>query len=402
MLLSTKSLSRSISRRQFLSVSTKAFVAVGLGTSLTHCTTIPDPETSTKILVPGGFVPRIVARSGYPSNVISNYVWHDSPDGGACFDTGDGGWIYASNSETRNNGGVGALRFDRNGTLIDSYQILNGTRHNCSGGPTPWGTWLSCEEVSSGLVWECDPFGNNDAIVQRALGVFAHESACVDPLTHEIYLTEDKGDGCLYRFTPDDPGQGGMPNLSRGQLKVAQIIDGYINWVRVPDPQARKIPLRYQIKGGTRFNGGEGIDIYNRFVRFTTKGDNRVWQIYLQDNRIEVVHNLSGLDNDIDDITHTPGGKILIAEEGARARILYFPENSGSAMTLAQLPEHRYSEITGLAFDPSGTRLYFSSQRGNTDQGADGISFELSGDFLDIDSNPRLVEWNLDHRDISI
>ena len=402
MALSTRAFSSSISRRQFLGVGTRAFIAVGFVTSLTHCAIIPDPEPSTKILVPRGFKPRIVARSGYRPSQNSNYAWHSLPDGGACFDTGDGGWIYVSNCEDDPDGGVGALRFDEKGTLIDAYRILNGTRKNCAGGATPWGTWLSCEEVTSGRVWECDPFGNNDAIAQRRLGVFAHESACVDPLTHEIYLTEDKGDGCLYRFTQDEPVLDGMPNLAQGQLKLAQVIDGYINWIEVPDPQARKIPLRYQVEGSTRFKGGEGIDIYDRFVRFTTKHDNRVWQIDLQDDRITVIQKLPGQVNDVDDITHTPDGKILIAEDGVKMRILYFPENSGPPVTLMQLPEHRYSEITGLAFDPSGTRLYFSSQRGNTDQGEDGISFEIAGDFHDIDSKPQLVEWNLNHNDLSI
>jgi secreted PhoX family phosphatase len=35
------------------------------------------------------------------------------------------------------------------------------------------------------------------------------------------------------------------------------------------------------------------------------------------------------------------------------------------------------SELAGPAFDPSGSRLYFSSQRG----GRGGITYELSGPF---------------------
>ncbi len=37
------------------------------------------------------------------------------------------------------------------------------------------------------------------------------------------------------------------------------------------------------------------------------------------------------------------------------------------------------SEITGPAFDPSGTRLYFSSQRGGEE--GRGLTYEITGPF---------------------
>jgi len=66
-----------------------------------------------------------------------------------------------------------------------------------------------------------------------------------------------------------------------------------------------------------------------------------------------------------------------------------------------QLPDHRFSEITGLAFAPGGKRLYFSSQRGSTDDRADGITFELVGDFSRLNLTRPLVEWYLEHRDLT-
>ena len=66
-------------------------------------------ETKTPILVPEGFALRIVARSGYLSGSNSDSLWHQAPDGGACFDSGDGGWICLSNPEAAE-GGVGSKR----------------------------------------------------------------------------------------------------------------------------------------------------------------------------------------------------------------------------------------------------------------------------------------------------
>ena len=107
------------------------------------------------LLLPAGFSSRIIARSGQAVG-DTGYVWHNAPDGGAVFPTGDGGWIYVSNSETlpQVGGGCSAVRFAANGDVVDAYRILSDTLLNCAGGPTPWGTWLSCEENPQGQVWE--------------------------------------------------------------------------------------------------------------------------------------------------------------------------------------------------------------------------------------------------------
>ena len=73
------------------------------------------------------------------------------------------------------------MRFDAAGRPRSAYRILDGTTQNCSGGGTPWGTWLSCEEVMGGLVWECDPSGERRALSRPAMGTFKHEAAAVDP-----------------------------------------------------------------------------------------------------------------------------------------------------------------------------------------------------------------------------
>jgi hypothetical protein len=127
------------------------------------------------IRLPAGFTAREVARAGEPVPGTSTR-WHRFPDGGATFATRDGGWVYVSNSEVALVGGASALRFAASGDLAGARRILRGTTANCAGGPTPWGTWLSCEE-HRGRVWECDPLGEREAEPRPAMGVFVHEAA---------------------------------------------------------------------------------------------------------------------------------------------------------------------------------------------------------------------------------
>ncbi len=157
-------------------------------------------RTTHGLRLPEGFRSRVIARGEQPVPG-TDYRWHLASDGAATFPLRDGGWYLVSNSETLA-GGASAIRFDRRGEIVGAHRILDGTSQNCSGGGTPWGTWLSCEETEDGRVWECDPAGRRKAVAHPAMGVFKHEAAAVDPRDRRIYLTEDLIDGGFYRFTP--------------------------------------------------------------------------------------------------------------------------------------------------------------------------------------------------------
>lgn len=342
------------------------------------------PPDQNGVRLPPGFTSRIVARSGQK---LFDYRWHAAPDGGAAFAASDGGWIYVSNSElNKQAGGAGALRFNAQGDIADAYSILRQTNRNCAGGHTPWHTWLSCEETDTGRVWECDPFGRQTAQVRSALGVFRHEAVAVDTQNKQLYLTEDQPDGCLYRYTARTFDAAGNPNLDDGVLEVAEVIDGRIGavrWHALPDPLASTTPTRKQVASSTRFNGGEGIWYHHGIVYFSTKGDNRVWTYDAHRQHLSILYNaashllpvLTGVDN----ITGNAAGELLVAEDGGDMQIVVV--TAGKVLPLLQLVGHDRSEITGPAFSPGGSRLYFSSQRGKTGRAEDGMTFEISGPF---------------------
>ncbi|HHJ34326.1 MAG TPA: DUF839 domain-containing protein [Gammaproteobacteria bacterium] len=332
---------------------------------------------------------RVVARSGDRVIDEKNYRWHAAPDGGACFAAREGGWIYVSNSEMASVGGVGAIVFSADGEIIDAYSILKNSSRNCSGGATPWGSWLSCEEINTGRVWECFPEGQAKAVLRPALGVFNHEAVAVDEVTQYLYLTEDRTDGCLYRFIADGHSSDGHPDLSSGRLEVAISVDelsasgkAVLDWKRVSDPLARTRQTRYQVSSAKKFDGGEGIAYFDDRIIFTTKGDNRVWSYQTRTKEIEVLYDikdtltpiLSGVDN----VTVSQKGDIYVAEDGGDLQIVMI-DNRGNLYPVVQLEGHDRSEVTGLAFSPDGRRLYFSSQRGSAGVSAKGVTYEIQG-----------------------
>ena len=342
------------------------------------------PPDANNLRLPQGFTSRVVATSN--TQVASTgYTWHPAPDGGATFETGDGGWVYVSNAErSLGAGGVGAIRFDAGGTIVDAYSILSGTSRNCAGGPTPWGTWLSCEETSRGEVFECDPLApGSQGVARTRMGVFQHEAAAVDPLRQVVYLTEDRSDGLLYRYVPN-----AYPDLSSGVLEAAEVLGGPIapgdvrqlTWHVVPDPTYSGFtPTRYQVGAATDFDGGEGCWYEGGLVYFSTKGDNRVWKIDTATEEISIVYDLATSSNpvlsNVDNVYVSPCGDVYVAEDPGNLQIVALTPG-GDVQPIMELAGTSGSEITGPALSPDGTRLYFSSQRNP------GVTYEVTGPFL--------------------
>jgi uncharacterized protein len=201
--------------------------------------------------------------------------------------------------------------------------------------------------------------------------VVNHEAAAVEPAGRQLYLTEDEGDGGFYRFTPT-----AYPNLLEGLLEVAVVAaDGSVSWREVPNPTPSPLetPTRQQVPEMTRFNGGEGIWHDGGVLYFTTKGDKRLWAYDARTGMLEVVfdHALapdSSLDA-VDNVTVSAAGEIFVCEDGGNMEIgLITPERQVSPFLRFTGPAHPVSgqyksEVCGVVFDPSGTRMYCTSQR---------------------------------------
>jgi secreted PhoX family phosphatase len=204
----------------------------------------------------------------------------------------DSAWFYDRvRAEYPGLGGTSTFVFDeRSNRLVSSYLSLAGTVRNCAGGRTPWGSWLTCEEdvatprtskmgKDHGYVFEVPATASLKPAVPVALtamGRFNHEAVCIDPRTGIVYLTEDRNDGLIYRFIPNEPGK-----LAKGGQLQALVVKGQaqtdtrnwhrqtltlnqqlavewipLQWVESPDDD-----LRYQgfDRGAARFARGEGM-----------------------------------------------------------------------------------------------------------------------------------------------
>jgi len=179
----------------------------------------------------------------------------------------------------------------------------------------------------------------------------------------------------------------GRLDLSAGTLEVAAVAAGSpaaVRWHLVPDPSAAKMGTSHQVSHSTPFRGGEGIAWGNGLIYFTTKYDNRVWAYDPTAQTIRVIYDddrfadpiLTGVDN----VVVAPSGDVIVAEDGGDMQLVAITAG-GDVRPIVQVVGHAGSELAGPAFDPSGMRLYFSSQRGPHGGVDEGITFEIRGPF---------------------
>ena len=314
-------------------------------------------------------------------------------------------------------GGVTKLVYDlKNQRMERDFLVLTGTAANCAGGPTPWGSWLSCEEEMlrpeegpgkyHGFVFETPSSANGliDAVPLKAMGRFTHEAASVDPATGIVYMTEDSRTGLFYRFIPDVPGKlhegGRLQALAiRGKpsaitsnwpedwngsgadrFKVGE--DHVAQWIDLDDVEAPAGDLaqRGHAAGAAQFMRGEGLDYALRadgstgefYFTCTEGGTQRVGQIwrYTPGEGIEAGGTLRlffespGADSlDMcDNLVVAPWNDIILCEDGRGDQYLRGLTPDGKIYDLARNAHKDRSEFCGACFSPDGTTLFVNVQ----------------------------------------
>jgi uncharacterized protein len=331
-------------------------------------------------------------------------------------------------------GGTTTIEVDADGNRIGEYVSLAGTHNNCAGGRTPWNSWLTCEETEQrkggvylkdhGYVFEVDAFDNEanmEPVPLKFLGRYSHEAVAVNPSTNEIYLTEDANGphGLYFRWTPPAGFAGGSGALralalseggdTAGRLQAMSCYLGdkhiadlceitqpgthlKVRWVDVPDRDAKTVSVRKQFTDDqvTRSRKLEGAwwgDGGAYFVAsFARNSDGSVLehdgQVWFYDPESETVWlktifgvnpdpSVDGAFDGPDNITVSPYGGVILAEDGEGINHLVGVDEAGRAFPLAR-NDFNDSEFTGPTFSPDGRILYANIQ-------SPGFVFAITG-----------------------
>ena len=382
---------------------------------------VPDPAGMLDL--PRGFSYRLLSSLG--NAMTDGCTVPDKADGMGCFSIGNDEIVLIRNHElvpADDAGGVLAKGFGtRDGAIVPGgttsivldattlevkreFRSLAGTIRNCSGGITPWGSWLTCEEAPTGpgqrfgeglaenhgWVFEvpANATGLIDAVPLKAMGRFNHEAACVDPRTGIVYLSEDRDDSVLYRFVPTTPGR-----LGDGGLLQAMVVEGLsdtrnwtsadmavgsrhtVRWIDCDDVGSPNDDLRSRAaaKGAAIVARGEGIHTGTDeiFVCSTNGGQRKLGQILRlvpgtggEPDQIELFFESQSKDqfNYGDNLTVGPNGHLIVCEDQYTEVVdnhLRGITPDGRAYTLGRL--RMQTELAGGCFSPDGKWFFVNA-----------------------------------------
>ena len=379
--------------------------------------------TTPLLELPQGFRYTAISIQGQPMN--DGGTVPAAHDGMAAFYGPSGSTLLVRNHEVGANGSnpvVASRRYDQVGggttTLvigpdrrpIFQYASLAGTIRNCAGGPTPWGSWITCEEDTSmpGQSGNAKRHGYNfevpasagiqvaDPVPLVAMGRFNHEAVAVETETGYVYQTEDRGDSCFYRFRPLVNGQlryGGTLEALKITDPQAQNVEigtgssntttGYrdlrgvplsVTWVPIDnvDPATDTVRVEARSKGAARFSRGEGASYGNGQTYFvcTDGGNDRVGQVWAyksgatpEEGTLTLV--VEATSRDVlaapDNICVAPFGDLFLCEDGSGSEYVVGVSRSGELYRFATNAANG-SEFAGACFSPFGDTMFVNIQ----------------------------------------
>jgi secreted PhoX family phosphatase len=410
------------------------------------------PDPGGLLDLPEGFHYRVISRVG--QGMDDGFVVPGLADGMHAFPAADGRTILLRNHELNprseqtaframkgtlsdrqlariydpgaGRGGVTTVVIDTaDDTVERQFLSLAGTLRNCSGGATPWDSWISSEEIviDAGQHGARREHGYNfevpanalelvEPLPLKAMGRFNHEAVAVDGRSGAVYQTEDRKDSLLYRFLPNE-----RQRLAAGGRLQAMIIRDLpgvhtgnhgdasttfttgqrfaVDWVDLQDATSPNDDLRHQgrSKGAAVFVRGEGmtveVDATGTCIWFvaTTGGPGGLGQLWcyrpaenegaadegqrpgtvelgVEPRNVELLRNA-------DNLTLAPSGDLLVCEDNPVAQHIVGITASGGIYRFAA-NARRDSEITGVTFSADGSTLFFNLQK-------PGLTFAVKG-----------------------